>query len=209
VPIKKSEDKENEPKGEKRIAKREFEDLLIQLSSPLSTERRWGARDLAEFPEASSYLLDQLKKENDISVQEVIISSLIKIGDDIAIKGLINLLKSEDARLRNAAVEALQNVPEKVSAYIEKLLHDNNSDVRIFTVNILESLRHPNVIKWLIEVLENDKNINVCATALDLLAEVGTKEALPAIKKVKERFSDEPYIQFAADLALRRIDGGE
>lgn len=209
MPIKKSEDKENEPKGEKRIAKREFEDLLIQLSSPLSTERRWGARDLAEFPEASSYLLDQLKKENDISVQEVIISSLIKIGDDIAIKGLINLLKSEDARLRNAAVEALQNVPEKVSAYIEKLLHDNNSDVRIFTVNILESLRHPNVIKWLIEVLENDKNINVCATALDLLAEVGTKEALPAIKKVKERFSDEPYIQFAADLALRRIDGGE
>jgi len=209
VPIKKSEDKENEPKGEKRIAKREFEDLLIQLSSPLSTERRWGARDLAEFPEASSYLLDQLKKENDISVQEVIISSLIKIGDDIAIKGLINLLKSEDAHLRNAAVEALQNVPEKVSAYIEKLLHDNNSDVRIFTVNILESLRHPNVIKWLIEVLENDKNINVCATALNLLAEVGTKEALPAIKKVKERFSDEPYIQFAADLALRRIDGGE
>jgi HEAT repeat protein len=209
VPIKKSEDKGNKPKGEKRIAKREFEDLLIQLSSPLSTERRWGARDLAEFPEASSYLLDQLKKENDISVQEVIISSLIKIGDDIAIKGLINLLKSEDAHLRNAAIEALQNVPEKVSAYIEKLLHDNNSDVRIFTVNILESLRHPNVIKWLIEVLENDKNINVCATALDLLAEVGTKEALPAIKKVKERFSDEPYIQFAADLALRRIDGEE
>jgi len=66
-------------------------------------------------------------------------------------------------------------------------------------------LRHPKVIKWLIEVIEKDENVNVCATALDLLAEVGTEEAIPAIKKVKERFKNEPYIQFASDIALRRI----
>jgi hypothetical protein len=77
---------------------------------------------------------------------------------------------------------------------------------RIFAVNILESLRHPDVETWLIEVLETDTHVNVCATAVDLLAEVGTSAARKALLALKERFRDEPYIQFAADLSLRRID---
>lgn len=207
MPIKKSGKGEYKKEGEKRIGNRDFEDLILQLKSPFPTERRWAARDLAEFPEASCYLLDCLKGEKDISVQEVIISSLIKIGDNVAVTGLIDLLKSDDAYLRNAAIEVLKGVSEKISPYIEKLLHDSDPDIRIFAVNILESLRNPNVIRWLIEVLENDENVNVCSTALDLLAEVGTEEAISSIKKVKERFKDEQYIQFAADLALRRIYG--
>jgi HEAT repeat protein len=190
---------------EKRKVQRNFEGLVTQLSSENPKERRWAARDLADYKEASSYLVEQLMKEKDIAVREIIISSLLAIGDEIAIAGLINCLKSDDAHLRNSAIEALKQVSEKVSPYIEKLLQDREPDVRIFAVNILESLRHPNVVKWLIEVIEKDENVNVCSTALDLLAEVGTEEAMPAIKKVKERFKNEPYIQFASDIALKRI----
>jgi HEAT repeat protein len=192
---------------ERRKVQRNFEGLVTQLSSENPKERRWAARDLADYKEASSYLVEQLMKEKDIAVREIIISSLLTIGDEIAIAGLINCLKSDDAHLRNSAIEALKQVSEKVSPYIEKLLQDREPDVRIFAVNILESLRHPNVVKWLIEVIEKDENVNVCATALDLLAEVGTEEAIPAIKKVKERFKNEPYIQFASDIALKRISG--
>jgi HEAT repeat protein len=192
---------------ERRKVQRNFEGLVTQLSSENPKERRWAARDLADYKEASSYLVEQLMKEKDIAVREIIISSLLAIGDEIAIAGLINCLKSDDAHLRNSAIEALKQVSEKVSPYIEKLLQDREPDVRIFAVNILESLRHPNVVKWLIEVIEKDENVNVCATALDLLAEVGTEEAIPAIKKVKERFKNEPYIQFASDIALKRISG--
>ena len=205
MPIKKREEKVTEIKEERRKIQRDFEGLINQLSSENSTERRWAARDLAEFNESSSHLIKQFMKEKDIAAREVIISSLIAIGDEIAVEGLINCLKSDDAHLRNSVIEALKQIPEQVAPYIEKLLKDKEPDVRIFTINILESLRHPKVVKWLIEVIEKDENINVCATALDLLAEVGTDEAIPAIKIAKERFKNEPYIQFASDIALRRI----
>ncbi|WP_353684299.1 HEAT repeat domain-containing protein [Thermodesulfovibrio sp. 3907-1M] len=206
MPIKKREEnKVSDIKKERRSIERNFDGLIVQLSSSNPTERRWAARDLTQYEGASGYLIAQLMKEKDISVRELIISSLIAIGDEKAIEGLIDCLKSDDAHLRNSAIEALKQIPDKVAPHIERLLNSSEPDVRIFTINILESLRHPDVIKWLIEVIERDENVNVCATALDLLAEIGTEKAIPAIKRVKEKFKDEPYIQFAADLALRRI----
>ncbi|MEE2748809.1 MAG: HEAT repeat domain-containing protein, partial [Pseudomonadota bacterium] len=77
----------------------------------------------------------------------------------------------------------------------------------IFAVNILESLCHPDVEQWLIDVIRDDEHINVCATAVDLLGEVGSEKSEPALLALKERFTDEPYIQFAADLAIKRITG--
>jgi hypothetical protein len=47
--------------------------------------------------------------------------------------------------------------------------------------------------------------VNVCATALDLLCEVGTEAALEPLTILKERFHQDAYIQFAAELALKRI----
>ena len=41
----------------------------------------------------------------------------------------------------------------------------------------------------------------------DLLGEVGSEQSEPALQALKERFTDEPYIQFAADLAIKRIIG--
>jgi hypothetical protein len=36
-------------------------------------------------------------------------------------------------------------------------------------------------------------------------AEAGDPSLLPALQKVRERFADEPYLRFAADLACQRI----
>ena len=87
------------------------------------------------------------------------------------------------------------------------MLTDADPDVRILAVNILESLRHPNVEQWLIEVIESDLQVNVCATAVDLLGEVGSDTAHDPLRRLKLRFATEPYIQFATDLALKRIAG--
>jgi HEAT repeat protein len=97
-------------------------------------------------------------------------------------------------------------LPEEVAPIMRELLGDADPDVRIFAVNILESLRHPEVEAWLIEVIATDPHVNVCATAVDLLGEVGSAAAREALLHLKARFSDEPYVQFATDLALRRID---
>jgi len=50
-----------------------------------------------------------------------------------------------------------------------------------------------------------DDHVNVCGSAVDLLGEVGSNAALQSLQRLKERFAAEPYIQFAADLAIKRI----
>ena len=64
---------------------------------------------------------------------------------------------------------------------------------------------YPDVERWLIEVIQRDPHVNVCATAVDLLCEVGTEAAIDPLIRLKARFAFEPYIQFAAELALKRV----
>ena len=190
---------------EDRKQTRECPDLLLSLEDDSATVRRWAARDLIHCPGAADALVNRLKRETELSVREVILTTLTLLGDATAVHGLVDCLRSEDAALRNEAVEAMKQLPDEVAPIMQALLTDADPDVRIFTVNILESLRHPEVEAWLIEVITSDPHINVCATAVDLLSEVGTTAALQALAALKARFAQEPYIQFAANLALRRI----
>jgi HEAT repeat protein len=190
---------------DERAQGREFDDLVRELESPEAMARRWAARDLADYPDAAAALVDRLTREQDISVREIILSSLAYLGNAIAVDGLVHCLRSEDSVLRNESIEVMKQLPDKVAPIMRGLLHDQDADVRIFAVNILESLRHPEVENWLIEVIQTDAHVNVCATALDLLVEVGTAASATTINQLKARFISEPYIQFSADLALKRI----
>ncbi|TVQ74681.1 MAG: HEAT repeat domain-containing protein [Chromatiaceae bacterium] len=187
---------------------RNLETLLQTLLDEDPMKRRWAARDLAEHPAAAAALVTRLRYETDATVLQVIVSSLSCMANDVAIRGLIDCLYSERALLRNAAIEVLKELPRVVAPHMGQLLHDSDPDVRIFAVNVLESLRHPDVEEWLIEVILKDDHVNVCATALDLLGEVGTPRAREALQTLKQRFAEEPYIQFAANLALKRIGAG-
>lgn len=183
----------------------ELFDLIAQLSDPDPLTRRWAARDLLAYPEAASALVAQLQSESEISVREVILTSLTRLGGDVAVAGLVQCLRSEDAHLRNEAIEAMKALPVEVAPIMGALLLDEDPDVRIMAVNILESLRHPQVEVWLIDVIDNDQVVNVCGTAVDLLGEVGSAASHDSLLRLKQRFVDEHYIQFAADLALKRI----
>jgi HEAT repeat protein len=132
---------------------------------------------------------------------------LIRLDDASALGGLVECLRSEDAALRNEVIEAMKLLPGEVAPIMHSLLADLDPDVRIFAVNILESLRHAEVESWLIQVIETDPEVNVCAAAADLLSEVASAKALEPLVQLKLRFSEEPYIHFAADLALQRIRG--
>lgn len=179
--------------------------LELQLSDPSPTARRWAARDLADCPDSSAALVEQLQREEDSSVREIILTTLTQMGDAKAVAGLVNCLRSEDASLRNEAIEAMKLLPDEVAPIMGQLLKDPDPDVRIFAVNVLESLRHDQVEEWLCEVIKHDAHVNVCAAAVDLLGEVGTLYSLEALQNLKARFPDEPYIRFATDLALKRI----
>jgi HEAT repeat protein len=184
---------------------RDYAGLITQLSDADPQARRWAARDLLRHPEATGDLLARLQCETEISVREVILTSLTRLGGPIAVAGLVDWLRSEDVQMRNEAIEAMKALPDEVAPIMGALLTDKDSDVRIMAVNILESLPHPKVEQWLIDVIDRDPVVNVCGTAVDLLGEVGSGAAFDALQRLKQRYAAEPYIQFAADLALKRI----
>ena len=192
---------------DERKQTRDCPGLLKELSDPNPTARRWAARDLLDCPGTAIDLIECLKREPEISVREVILTTLTLMGDPAAVTGLADCLRSENAFLRNEAIETMKHLPDEVAPIIKGLLIDPDPDVRIFAINILESLHHPKVENWLLEVIEGEQHVNVCATAVDLLAEIGTEAALDSLVLLKARFSDEPYFQFAAGLALKRILG--
>ena len=179
--------------------------LREQLQDPRAEVRRWAARDLVDCPDSSQAVVDRLMIETEQSVREIMLTTLVRIADAPALAGLVQCLRSEETALHSEAIEALQQLPEVVAPIMRQLLADDTSDVRIFAVNVLESLRHPEVETWLTEVIVSDPHVNVCATAVDLLGEVGSRAALGPLQQLKTRFSQEPYIQFAADLAIKRI----
>jgi HEAT repeat protein len=182
---------------------------LLLLSSDDVSERRWAARDLAQYADTAAHALCQrLEAEPDRATREAIAISLTKIGGDNVVTGLLPLLRSEDAALRNGVIDILKELPGDVAPHMEALLDDPSPDVRIFVVNVLEALRHPKVEDWLIAVISMDPHVNVVASALDLLGEVGTESALPALGRVLKRFPDEPFISFAVNNAVKCIGGG-
>lgn len=195
--------------GLRRVTPREYprdtEGLIQQLKDPDPTVRRWAARDMAIHPHAVGALCEHLPKEADQAVREVIFTTLGVLGGHDVVSGLVPLLRSEDANLRNGAIEALSGLPDEVAPHIEELLIDPDADVRIFTLNVLNDLNHPSVGTWLTQVLRHDPHVNVVAAALEVLAEAGTPEALPAVRQARERFADDPFIGFAADLAEQRM----
>jgi HEAT repeat protein len=191
---------------ENRRESRDLAGLTAQLEDAAPAVRRWAARDLAAHADAAPLLIARLEQESDPSVREAILISLTEIGGTVAVEGLVKCLRSDDAALRNESVEALKRLPNAVAPVMADLLADPDPDIRIFAVNVLESLRHPEVERWLIDVISRDGHINVCGTAVDLLGEVGTPAAIEPLANLKQRFPGEPYIAFAADLALRRIE---
>lgn len=191
---------------DRREQKRDYEGLLTQLQAKTAAERRWAARDLAEYPESSQALAQRLEVETCASVREVILTSLAQHNTADAVSGLLPLLRNSDAALRNGVIQMLQQMPDVVAPHMQTLLADSDPDVRIFAVNVLESLRHPDAPQWLCDVIDQDEHVNVCASAVDLLAETGDSSAIPALNRLLERFPEQPFIAFAVQVALRRID---
>lgn len=202
----------NEPAALRAVGQRAYvrdtAGLIEQLGDADPTARRWAARDLALHPEASASLCARLTEETDLSVRSALFASLSTMGGREVVETLIGLLRTEDAGLRNGAIEVLAGLPDAIAPRIEALLHDADSDVRIFTVNLLGELKHPRVPAWLTQVLLEDCAVNVVGAALEVLTEVATIESLPVLRATVSRFSDDAYIGFAAALAIERIGAG-
>jgi HEAT repeat protein len=177
---------------------RDHTGLIAALSDDSPSVRRWAAMDLAGDANAVQALGARLPREIDKAVREAILSTLVGIGGDAVVEVLVPHLRSESASLRGAVVEWLAQVPE-VTAVMPRLLADADADVRVLAVMVLATLQDPRVPGWLIDVVSNDPD----------LAEVGDEESCDAIESAALRFSQDPFITFAAQATIKRLTGGE
>jgi HEAT repeat protein len=169
-------------------------------------EARWSAaRSLGSRPEAVPALAAALGIEHVSRVREAMMTALIRIGDAASVRALLPYLRSQDAGLRAATIEALQSLPNAISPYIDQLLEDNDSDVRLLATELLRNMPAEKATPALCRLLEREQHPNVCAAAIELLAEVGTRDAVPALQSCAKRFSDVPFLAFAASVAIARI----
>lgn len=179
------------------------------LDSREADERWNAARALGTSPEAVPALAAALQTEEVPRVREAIMTALMRIGDAASVAALLPYLRSPDAALRTGTIEALQSLPQVVAPFVPALLVDEDSDVRILAIELLREFPAAEATRLLCSVLEGEEHPNVCASAIDALAEVGTSEALPVLRKCAERFARTAFLPFAIAVAIARIADAE
>jgi HEAT repeat protein len=171
-------------------------------------EQRWrAARGLGREPAAVSALAAALAIEHSPRVREAIMTALMRIGDEASVRALLPSLRSQDASLRGAAIEALQALPEAIMPFMAALLHDTDSDVRVLATELARNMPAAAATRLLSELLEHEPHVNVCGAAVEVLAEVGTAAALPALQSCAKRFGGSSFLPFAVSVAVARISG--
>ncbi len=182
--------------------------LIAQLADPQADVRRRAALDLATLPpqaEAIRALSDQVARETDEPTRESLLTALLTYGGADVVAALIPLLRSEEAPLRNAVIEVLQQLDEPVVPFIDAMLADADVDYRIFSINVISHLNHPHAPQWLHRVICHDPDINVCGAAVEGLAEVGTPDMVADLNALPARFDDDPFMTFSVQMAVARI----
>lgn len=174
-----------------------------------ASERREAALELAAAPESVGALVAAAGAEAEHSVREAIVFALLTIGTADAASGAARLLASEDAGLRNGAVEALQQMDATAIPAVEPLLGSADPDLRIFAVNVLAGVRDRAARPLLRRVLASDPELNVGLAAVEAVAQVGDGEDAAALRAFAARFPDDPSAACAADLAQRRAGAGD
>ena len=187
-------------------APRSVASLIATLrGAATAAERRAAALDLMAAPEAAAELIAALAEEPHVQVQQAIVTALISIGTSPASAGLAKLLASGDTALRNAAIEALQQMGAPAAVQMEALLAAPDPDLRLFALNVLSALRYPPALAWLRVALDRDENVNVGLAAVEALAEQGGPADAPAFRAFAARFPGEAFVAFAVTLACRRV----
>jgi HEAT repeat protein len=179
----------------------------LESSDP---ENRWAAaRGLAGHAEAVPGLSAALVGETVPRVREAIMTALIRIGDTASVEAILPYLRSQNAGLRAAAIEALQAMPSAIAPFIAPLFSDTDSDVRLLATELARNIKASEATPLLCDLIEREQHPNVCAAAIDVLIEVGTPEALPALEKCAVRFAATPFLPFAISMAIARISGAK
>lgn len=180
--------------------------MLTALADP-DPDLRWAAaRRAAAAVGGAAALAAALPTERDPRVREAMFTSMARIGTPQTAEAVISLLRSDDANLRTGALDSLRIMVARIHELLPRLLTDRDIDIRILSCDLARSLDSAEANRLMCQVLDNDPEANVCAAAVDVLAEVGGPEALPSLRACALRFHATPFLAFAINVAIGRLD---
>jgi HEAT repeat protein len=183
----------------------EADGILKVLADP-DPDRRWAAaRGAAAVVGGGAALAAALPTEKDPRVREAMFTGLARIGTAETAAAAISLLRSDDANLRTGALDTLRLMISQVHDLLPKLLKDQDVDVRILSCELARSLPSPEATSLMCRVLDNETEANVCAAAVDVLAEVAGAEALPSLRACELKFRGTPFLAFAIRAVVDRL----
>lgn len=179
-------------------------DILDALKSGDNDAARsaaFSAGDLA-LEEAVPYLCELIKSDN-IGVQEAAEYGLRKIRGAKAIEALLPLLASDEAPVRNVAMDILREIGVDAIDAMQPYLHGDDADQRIFITDILGYCRSHQSALLLGEALLKDPEVNVRYQAAVSLGNLAFPESVASLCQAMH---DEEWVQFAVVEALAKIN---
>ncbi|GEP59864.1 HEAT repeat domain-containing protein [Reyranella soli] len=171
-----------------------------------TSEQRWSAvRAAADRPDGLALLADALSRESDPRVREAIFTGLARLATPESAALVVPYLRSDDANLRTGAVDALRAMPQACRPHLPTLLADGDADVRLLSCELARGLPDEEANRLLCDLLERETERNVCAAAIEVLAEIGRPEAVPSLVRCGTRFAGDPFMIFSLKVATERI----
>jgi HEAT repeat protein len=178
-------------------------DVLTGLKSA-SIDERWSAARAAGAPDIPA-LAEALSHESDARVREAIFTAFARIGTRESALAAMQFLRADDASIRTGALDSLRSMPRAAEASMPMLLSDDDPDVRLLSCELARAMNNSEAARLLCEVLERESEANVCAAAVDVLAEIADENALPALSRCATRFPNDPFLAFAVKIAVGRL----
>jgi len=171
-----------------------------------SPDARWAAaRAAAERRDAVPVLAQALAREDDARVREAIFTALARIATPESALAVLPYVRCDDASLRTGALDALRAMPSVTAPHLPQLLADPDSDVRLLACDLARVMTGAEVPKLLCGLLDTDPQANVCAAAVEVLAEIGNADATPSLARCAARFPGDPFLGFAVEAATERL----
>ena len=173
------------------------------------TQRDYAIEEIVKFHAGGDFLIDYI---NNVDADKTVSTKIAAVissmdADDAPIEKIMDLLKLDNAYVRNLGISILRNFGDSIKYYIVKFLIGDDRDLRIFAINVLGDVDFAESRDMLVELLEKEEDINVAMTAVDYMAEIGEEEDIPLLESLKERFPGEFYVEFAVDGAVKMIRG--
>lgn len=182
-------------------------DMVVPTTGDAAA-RLAAAQAMIECPHPAHDLGLALEREMDLRARDALLAALMSIGDASAAAALAQHLRSEDAWLRNACVESLQAMPLAAASVLPGLLSDPDPDVRLLATEVVRAQPIGAANALLVGLLDTETNPNVCGAAVEVLAEVGSADAVPALRVALNRFASEAFLPLAIDTVLARLGSG-